>query len=458
MKKNLLAMLLAVVMIAAVVFIAAPATKAAEANIIVAEDATPIKLEANAIVDLNGLKDVVIDTNGFTVSLIDTKNVDDLTGNSAGTAKVTGTVADWVQHTGGFKYLALVNDDGTYSAHPFNISITEYGVNTHYSAISAKVTVIANDKVAKLIDAGEFGLHNYNLKDHEDPEKAAKEYSPYWKSFKDFTDEEGNYTTHGIHGYFYLEDSLTSDVLTANDSVKLGAYVKINGKIIDSLQILEVTPQAILTDLNNKADTYSIKQKVKMNAMMKLNTHLKTYCENFLPRDISTGVLTNEEKAVLSALTPADWNRLGNLQNVGPWAYGEANINVKDVLNLTAANMRKQLINASGRITGSNDYLSMLVDNSWGGSSVTKADSYTLTADKFEIGDIFCGIASVNGTSYWIALYQGNGKFLVMQSGGAGTDCFTVDGVDAIFSPNKNGFSTWTWYWVLRLQNLATAN
>lgn len=289
MRKNLLAMLLAVVMIAAVVFIAAPNAKAADApTVITAEAGKTIELTADAIVNLNGLKNVVIDTKGYKVSLVDTGNLDDLSGDAAGTAKVTGTVADWVQHTGGFKYLALENADGTYSAHPFNISITEYGVNTHYSAVSVRVTVIANDKVAKLIDAGEFGLHNYNL---ANTKNADKEYSPYWKSFKDFTNEDGKYTTHGIHGYFYLENSLTSDVLTDNLFAQVGAYIKIGNLTVESNTKVDIYPKTILTDLNKKVidepTLFTEDQKAKMVELLNKegNDYLKAYCGNFLPAE-----------------------------------------------------------------------------------------------------------------------------------------------------------------------------
>jgi hypothetical protein len=316
MRKNLLAMLLAVVMIAAVVFIAAPTAKADVTVTTAADNGVEIAVSANGtIVDLAGKTNVKITVTGsedeenpVEIAIIDTSLVSatkadgspDLSGENPGTAIISGTghykVKDWEQYSG-YKYLKVENKgedglpNGTYSFHPFNISITKYGVNTAYSAVSIRVTVIANDVVAKLIDAGEFGMHNYSLKDHKDPEKAAKEYSPYWKSFKDFTNEEGKYTTHGIHGYFYLEDSLTSDVLTDNLFAQVGAYIKIGNLTVESNTKVDIYPKTILTDLNNKVidepTLFSEDQKAKMVELLNKegNDYLKAYCGNFLPAE-----------------------------------------------------------------------------------------------------------------------------------------------------------------------------
>ena len=285
MRRNLLAMLLAVVMIAAVVFIAAPTAKAAEVHTAEADDAE-INAAAGDTVDLAGKKNVKITVTGDgAIYLIDTGNLDDLSGDAAGTAKVTGTVADWVQHTGGFKYLALENADGTYSAHPFNITVDKYGVNTHYSAISVRVAVIANDVVAKLIDAGEFGMHNYSL---ANTENADKEYSPHWYNF---ADENGNITTNGLYGYFYLENSLASGVLTDNLFAQIGAYIKIGDLTIESNTKVNIYPKTILTDLNNKVvdepTLFTEDQKANMVELLNKegNDYLKSYCGNFLPAE-----------------------------------------------------------------------------------------------------------------------------------------------------------------------------
>ena len=434
MRKNLLAMLLAVVMIAAVVFIAAPATKAADANVITAQtDGEEIPAAAGDTVDIAGKKNVKITVTGEgAIYLVDSANLEDLTGAASGTATVNGAVADWVQHSDGFKYLA-VKDGDTYSAHPFNFTIDKYGVNTHYSAISARVTVIADDTVAALIDAGEFGLRNYTLGESTDADKQAKEYSAHWEKFGD---------KNGIRGYFYLEDSLTSDVLTANASCELGAYVKINGKIINSLQTIEITPQAILTDLNNKADTYSIKQKVKMNTMMNLedNAHLVTYCENFLPRDISTDALTDEEIAELAALATEQYDAAGseaaNLSGFATWAYSQANVDVSAYINLGVWDMMKGIFSGdgttgrtpilqdtskSGNSSYNANYSNMLVDGYYGGTHIMTEDKL-LTAEDFQVGDLFCGVyypdPNSDSKNYYAGMYLGEGKFLMTNNAG----------------------------------------
>ncbi len=295
MKKNLLAIFLAVVMIAAVVFIAAPNAKAADANVITANDnGETISVAAGDIVNLAGKTNVKINVTGskdeenpVEVAIIDTSVVSatkgdgspDLSGENPGTAIISGTgyykVKDWEQYDG-YKYLKVANRDGTYSFHPFNITIDKYGVNNHYSAVSIRVTVIANDVVAKLIDAGEFGLHNYNLAGKDE------EYSPYWKTF---AGEE----TNGIRAYYYLDGSFASGVLTDNRYCTVSAYIKLNDTkvggelIIESNTKLDIYPKSILIALNNDAAKYDA-QKHKVVKMLNKegNDYLKTYLGSFL--------------------------------------------------------------------------------------------------------------------------------------------------------------------------------
>ena len=180
MKRNLFAIVLVALVVAALVFVAAPATKAEATIHTASEDNSAILANAGDIVNLAGKKNVTINvTGGGAIYLIDTGNVDDLTGNSAGTA-ILGegvTLAEkWVQHAGGYKYLALKNEDNTYSAHPFNLSITKYGVNPTLNAIAVRATYLANDVVKELITA--HGLHNLNLDEENNP-NYDKRYTSY---------------------------------------------------------------------------------------------------------------------------------------------------------------------------------------------------------------------------------------------------------------------------------------
>jgi hypothetical protein len=92
----------------------------------------------------------------------------------------------------------------------------------------------------------------------------------------------------------------------------------------------------------------------------------------------------------------------------------------------------------------------MLVDKSWGGEYFAPNDQHTVAQDDFRVGDVFCGRYSDNGTNvYWVALYQGNGEFLVQESHNTnGLDCF-VKTHEEIYAVD------WICYYVLRPDNLA---
>ena len=278
MKKNLFTLFLAVVMIAAVVFVAAPTAKAAEVHTAEADNAV-LAVAAGDTVNLSGKKNVTINVTGDgAIYLVDTANLEDLTGAASGSATVNGVVAEYVQHDG-FKYLAVKAEDGTYSAHPFNLTVDKYGVNTAYSAVSVRVTVIADNTVAALIDAGEFGMHRT-----ASTEGAIKEYFPHWKTF---AGEDGEIATNGLRAYYYLDGSFATGVLADETIATVGAYIKLDGyETIESNQTQTINPLNILNTLNAKAataGTFSDVQWVKMQDMLDKNAHMKDYCGKFLP-------------------------------------------------------------------------------------------------------------------------------------------------------------------------------
>ena len=274
MKKNLFTLFLAVVMIAAVVFVAAPTAQAAEVHTAEADNAV-LDVAAGDTVNLSGKKNVTINVTGDgAIYLVDTANLEDLTGAASGSATVNGAVAEYVQHDG-FKYLAIKAEDGTYSAHPFNLTVDKYGVNTAYSAVSVRVTVIADNTVAALIDAGEFGMHRT-----ASTEGAIKEYFPHWKTF---AGDDGEIATNGLRAYYYLDGSFASDVLKDETIATVGAYIKLDGyETIESNQTQTINPLNILNTLNAKVATFIPEQRVKLQAMLENNDTLQTYCPNFL--------------------------------------------------------------------------------------------------------------------------------------------------------------------------------
>ncbi len=327
MKKNLLAILLAVIMVAAVIFIAAPATKAetieadytavekviGENTVVQVVDAHGDKIteitDNNKVLNLNGLDATISIKKGVTLTIVDTKFMEgdwDLTGNSAGTLTLDegsgGTINAWAQFND-YKYLAVKSENGTYSAHPFNIMVSSKGVNTHSAKIIVGITVIADNVVADLIDKGEFGLHNTTLDNQPNHEEYDNRYAKHWAKF------DGK---NGLRVYFDLNNSLSKDVLTEDRSNEYGAYIKVNAGydkevIVDSKTTTTVTPTDILTDLNEKAGRFSLAQKLKMQAMINRTVdgdevaYLESYCENFIPQNYTLSFENTDNRTEFSS-------------------------------------------------------------------------------------------------------------------------------------------------------------
>ncbi len=252
MKKNLLAMLLAVVLIAAVVFIAAPATKAEAlvANHTATAENQTINANAGDIVDLYGFHGVVINVSGEgAIKLVDTKFMEgewDLSGDSAGSATVNGTVERSVQFNA-YKYLAVehVDEDNkvTYSAHPFNLTITKYGVNPSKNCIALRATYVADNVVRDLIT--EIGISD------ADESVSAGYLIPA--------------NTNGTHAYFDVNNSLASENLNATANIK--AYIKLGDEKIESNYTYTLKPVDVLDQVNTEYPGYTGTTKEKADAL-----------------------------------------------------------------------------------------------------------------------------------------------------------------------------------------------
>jgi hypothetical protein len=416
-----------------VIFIAAPATKAetVEADITLSADTTKtLVIDSDKVLNLNGFNATVSVNKGVTLTIVDTKFMEgdwNLDGTSAGTLTVAegseGTIKAWAQF-GDYKYLA-VNNGNTYSAHPFNVSVSALGVNTHSSTVTVGITVIADDVVAAMIDAGEFGLRNYSL---AGTENADKEYTAHWKKF------DGK---NGLKVYFDMTGSLSEDVLSNDLLAKVGAYIKVNGETIDSLQTIEVKPLEVLSRLNEKVNDFTDAQRIKMSVMIQ-NTknkageaYLGQYCEKFLPRNIYSGALTDAEKDALASITVEDWvNGTGYRSDnaAAHWFYKQAGLDIVDNFGATVFNMYYRLFNDKTKqpLTSNDEgyyesHSAILVDGYYGGTKF--GGGKTFVASDFEIGDLFCAFTANKG-DWYVALYQGDGKFLEVDRIGGTWACY----------------------------------
>lgn len=295
MKRNVIAVLLAVVMVATVIFVAAPATKAATVYVADTDDAV-ISVSAGDTVDLNGKKNVTVNVaDGGAVILVDTgfmlENGElDLTGENAGTATVNGTVESWAQY-GDYKYLA-VEKEGKYSAHPFNLTITKYGVNPTTNKIAVRATFIANNVVRGMIT--DLGIVNGK------GDVAASQYL------------FGN--KNGIHVYFDINDSLKAENL--DKTASLNTYITLeNGTTICNLQAFSITPAEVLARVNAEYPTYTGNLKEKADLLYSNNATLQEqYLSNLNPAvyNITNGGFENGLEG---------WNVVGNIGNVSGDRY-----------------------------------------------------------------------------------------------------------------------------------------
>lgn len=345
MKKSLFAMLLAVIMVAAVIFIAAPATKAeTEADITLSADTTQtLVIDSDKVLNLNGFNATVSVNKGVTLTIVDTKFMEgdwNLKGTSAGILTVAegseGTIKAWAQF-GDYKYLAVKNGN-TYSAHPFNIMLTNVGVNTHSSKITVGITVVADDVVAALIDSGEFGLHNITLDGQPNHAEYENRYAKH-----PFAKFDGK---NGLQVYFDLNNSLSKDVLTENRSNEFGAYIKVNAGydeevIVESKSTTKIAPKAVLDSIANKYSTLSPTDKALMQKLMISSDSVKTYLS-------SVSVPVEETTTGYVKITSANQLTSGKYVLVAEGGYAPT------ILNGSWVEVGQPIVDKFGTITAEN--------------------------------------------------------------------------------------------------------
>ncbi len=229
------------------------------------------------VLDLNG-QDISIAVTGDTTKLYvaDTgfmANGLDLTGDTA--AKLTVTegadkLADWGQY-GDFKYLKVQNDDGSYSFHPFNMAISQVGLNTVKGTICVEVTFIANEVVkAKLMaDGGDYGFRSLNDDDANEHQRSAKVNDQY-----QFT-EKGN----GVRAYFDLTGSLETG--NFDKTVEYKAFMKIGSVELDSNYTVVINPREIMNALNLSKITPTDDQHARIQTIMDTYPHVAEVLTRF---------------------------------------------------------------------------------------------------------------------------------------------------------------------------------
>ena len=195
------------------------------------------------------------DKNGtvYTPNFIDSANTNK--DGVTGAGKLTITNADYapiVAFTGETRYFPLKNEDGTFSFHPFNLTISKTGINRISQTISIRATFVANDKVKALID--EYGVDNLTL------------------NAKGRADENYPMAGNFVHAYYDLTDSLEAENMGKTN--KYGAYIVINGQKIQSKQTVEITPEKVMEQIDSEYASYSAADQAKVHSLIAAKPHL----------------------------------------------------------------------------------------------------------------------------------------------------------------------------------------
>ena len=259
--RVLLAALCAFVLLISLAIALAPDAYAVGNDVIIAEtDGAKITISENdKILNLNGKKNVIVEfACNVELSVVDTafmgaNGAIDFTGNSAGTLTVKGEgkIAPVTLYNG-YRYLA-VNENGQYSFHPFNLTVSKIGISTCADTVTIRATFIANDVVKSLVK--DYGLTNLT----EGESASAK----------------GNYgfeDIHGFHAYFDLKGSLDDGNLY--DEKAFCAYIIIGEQTVSSAQSVHIVPKTVLELVGDAYDDYSTVVQDKFLNLIKRNIHL----------------------------------------------------------------------------------------------------------------------------------------------------------------------------------------
>ena len=181
--------------------------------------------------------------------------------------------------------------------------------------------------------------------------------------------------------------------------------------------------------------------------------------------DDETG-LTQNQKDALAAIDPTTLSR-GNLNAFPAAVYNKIGIDISSYFTLQVNNFKSTILYSGGvkdeNVSGYNaTNVAMLVDGLWGGAEGAFGECEQivnlsgLDTSKLKAGDILAGRYSANNTSSpWtqvVAVYQGNGNFLIVAPGESGVVIYTFDQICALNS------GAWQYFFVLRPTNVLNAN
>ena len=305
MKRSLFAIALGLMLVAALVFVVAPSAKAETGTYTAQADGVIAFADVDGkLLDLNG-KDVEIAVpENSTLSVVDSANKG-TTGENAGSLKNNGAgsvvaPADFYE---GIWFLMVETDTNTYTFNPCYVGIKQIGVNTNKGTLCLQVVYMINEAAQPYIKTGiTYGV------------------TP--DAMTSAADTFGAFEFDGavMTAYFDLLGSL-ADEAAIKATRSFQAYIAYNNQKIEN-DIIEISPEAVLTSLDDIADTFSDAQKTKMVNMITGKAHLEACCPNFLGNESTTPIVADGKYYIVAEYT--DGNYYAMTDNCAENAYLEA--------------------------------------------------------------------------------------------------------------------------------------
>ena len=286
MKRSLFAIALDLMLVIALVFVVAPSAKAETGTYTAQADGEIAFADVDGkLLDLNG-KDVEIAVpENSTLSVVDSANKG-TTGENAGSLKNNGagSVVAPADFYDGIRFLMVETDTNTYTFNPFYVGIKQIGVNTNKGTLCLQVVYMINEAAQPYIKTGiTYGV------------------TP--DAMTSAADTFGAFEFDGavMTAYFDLLGSLADEAaIKATRSFR--AYIACNNQKIEN-DIIEISPEAVLTSLDDIADTFSDAQKTKMVNMITGKAHLEARCPNFLGNASATPIIADGKYHIVAKYT-----------------------------------------------------------------------------------------------------------------------------------------------------------
>ena len=313
MKRSLFAIALGLMLVAALVFAVAPSAKAETGTYTAQADGEIAFADVDGkLLDLNG-KDVEIAVpENSTLSVVDSANKG-TTGENAGSLKNNGagSVVAPADFYDGIWFLMVETDTNTYTFNPCYVGIKQIGVNTNKGTLCLQVVYMINEAAQPYIKTGiTYGV------------------TP--DAMTSAADTFGAFEFDGavMTAYFDLLGSLADEAaIKATRSFR--AYIACNNQKIEN-DIIEISPEAVLTSLDDIADTFSDAQKTKMVNMITGKAHLEARCPNFLGNASATPIIADGKYHIVAKYNDGKYYAMTSTFDDANWCMAATKVSVND--------------------------------------------------------------------------------------------------------------------------------